>query len=479
MHRRLFLKSAGAISLGAMAGGGQTVSGSLSVDIPELVNGSVTLTGSVTLPPPAESGVEHVVVVTMENRSFDHFLGWLPGADAKQAGLSYVDNSGASHQTYPLAPDYEGCGHPDPDHSYGPDRVAWDNGKMDGFLRAGANDKFAIGYYGASDLPFYAALARNFTACDRYFASILGPTFPNRMFLWAAQTDRLDDSVTLSSLPTIFDRLAAAGVSHQYYFNNVPYLALWGFKYLLSTSPFSRFLAQAASGTLPAVSFVDPAYTVLDDGTGNDDHPHADIRNGDAFLSRIYQVLSSSPAWKNTVLIITFDEWGGFFEHVAPPRVVAPNNVDPDNQGGVLLGFRVPPVIASPFTRNTGTSPQVSHVLFDHTSILKLIEWRWNLQPLTARDASNQIGNLAAIMNFATPNASAPVLPSPSPVVAASRVGFSSPPPCRRSPSGRAWQRRPRRSSSSVIRGSVRGNCCVRCPGSGSSLGGGGILRRW
>jgi len=190
---------------------------------------------------------------------------------------------------------------------------------MDGFLRAGKNDIFSIGYYTEPSVPFYGALASNYLACDRYFASILGPTFANRMFLWAAQTDRLGDDVEFSTLPTIFDRLAAAGVSHKYYFNNLPYLAFWGLKYFGSTSLFGNFLTEAAAGTLPAVSYVDPNYTILDDGTGNDDHPHADIRNGEAFLSKVYHAVTSGPGWKNTVLIITFDEWGGFFEHVAPP----------------------------------------------------------------------------------------------------------------------------------------------------------------
>ena len=208
-------------------------------------------------------------------------------------------------------------------------------------------------------------------------------------------------------------------MSHQYYFNNIPALAFWGLKYLFSTSPFLTFLASAAAGTLPSVSFVDPIYTVLDDGTGNDDHPHADIRNGDAFLSTIVQALMASPKWRNTVLMINFDEWGGFFEHVAPPRAVAPNNVDPDQVNGqVLLGFRLPVVIASPFTRNTVASEPVSSVLFDHTSILKLIEWRWGLEPLTARDSSPQIGNPASIMNFQSPDSSLPELPLAAPVLA-------------------------------------------------------------
>jgi phospholipase C len=424
--RRRFLRTLGAA--GVAAAGGVRIglpqsiggSGSTAVGLPALMDGTIQIAGSVALPPPANSGIEHIVVVTMENRSFDHFLGWLPDADGKQAGLSYVDNSGVSQPTYPLAPDYTGCPHPDPDHSYGGARICYDNGAMDGFLRDPNNDVFAIGYYGPADLPFYSALAQQFMVCDRYFASILGPTFPNRLFLWSAQTDRLDDIPTPTSLPTIFDRLAAAGVSHRYFFNNLPFLALWGAKYAGNTGLYAEFLLRAATGTLPAVSFVDPVYTVLDDGTGNDDHPHADIRNGDAFLSQVFHAVASGPGWKHTVLIINFDEWGGFFEHVAPPRAVAPNNVDPDQVNGqVLLGMRVPTIVASPFTRNAGTAPLVSHTVFDHTSVLKLIEWRWGLAPLTARDASPQIGNFAAQMNFASPNASVPALPRPARVVAA------------------------------------------------------------
>ena len=371
--------------------------------------------GTGALPAPQNSGIDHIVVVTMENRSFDHLLGWMPGANGKQAGLSYMDKSGVAHTTHWLAPDYTGCGHPDPDHSYGPDRVAYNNGAMDGFLRAGSNDVYTIGYYAEGDIPFYASLAQTYMTCDNWFAAILGPTFPNRMFLWAAQTDRLDDSVGPSSLPTIFDRLSQRGVSHRYYFNNVPYLALWGLKYVFSTSLFSTFLSDAAAGTLPAVSFVDPTYTVLDDGTGNDDHPHADIRNGDAFLYKVFNALATGPKWANTVLIVLFDEWGGFFEHVPPPRVVAPNGIDTDLvNGAALLGFRVPTVIASPFTFGTGINP----ALYDHTAALKLIEWRWGLQPLTARDASSAINNPAASFNFASPVARVPALPKVNPVFA-------------------------------------------------------------
>jgi phospholipase C len=371
-------------------------------------------TDSRSLPSPDESGIDHIVIVTMENRSFDHFLGWLPGADGRQARLHYVDTHGVSHATYPLAPDYTGCGHPNPDHSYQGARIDYDHGKMDGFLKNPANDIFAIGYYTKKDIPFYAELALHYTTLSQYHCSFLGPTFPNRIFQFAAQTDRLDDSVSFSSLPTILDSLNNAGVSVKYYFNNVPFLALWGLKYLFNTGFYSDFLSDAASGNLPAVSYVDPRYTLLDDGTGDDDEPHADIRRGDAFLAQTFHAVASGPAWKNTVFMVNFDENGGFFEHVPPPRAVAPNDVDPDIVNGkTLLGIRVPTVIASPFTRGNPDKPRIIHSLFDHTSSLKLIEWRWGLKPLTKRDASSEIVNLTKALNFAEPDAVVPELPSP------------------------------------------------------------------
>ncbi|MGB7848067.1 MAG: alkaline phosphatase family protein [Candidatus Acidiferrum sp.] len=374
-----------------------------------------------TLPSPENSGIEHIVVLTMENRSFDHLLGWLPNGDGKQAGLSYVDSKGTSHPTHALSGDYTGCPHPDPDHSYSGARMEYDNGAMDGFLRAGSNDVFSIGYYGEQDNPFYAALARNYTACDRYFAAILGPTFPNRLFLHAAQSDRLDDSVSFTSVPTIWDRLASAGVSAKYFYSNVPFVALWGVKYLGISHLYEEFLLAAAAGTLPAVSFIDPSYTVLDDGTGNDDHPHADIRRGDRFLYETFEAVAKGPKWANTVFIVNFDEWGGYFEHVVPPRATAANNVDTDLVNGkALLGLRVPTVVASPFSRGNPSDPRVSALTFDHTSVLKLIEWRWGLAPLTPRDASSDVQNLAYALNFNQPDATVPSLPEPqAPLVGA------------------------------------------------------------
>jgi phospholipase C len=367
------------------------------------------------LPAPGESGIEHIVVVMMENRSFDHLLGWLPGAVGRQAGLTYTDNNGVPHSTYPLAPDFTGCPHPDPDHSYEGGRVEYNHGRMDGFLRAGSNDVYSIGYYVEHDLPFLSALARHYTTLDRYFVSILGPTFPNRLFLHSANTDRLSNTLDFTGLPTIWDSLAANGVSGTYYYSNLSFLSLWGLKYLGISSSYDQFLADAAAGNLPAVSFVDPKYTLTDLDTGSDDHPHSSVKRGDWFLARTFHAVANGPLWPSTIFIVTFDEWGGFFDHVRPRRAAKPAG-DPDTDvvnGKVLLGFRVPAIVASPFSVGTPDRPLVRHFVFDHTSILKLIEWRWELPPLTARDASNDIRNLALALDFSNPNSTLPALPLP------------------------------------------------------------------
>lgn len=344
----------------------------------------------------AKSSIKHIVVLMMENRSFDHYLGWLPGADGRQAGLSYVDKLGVAHATYPLAPDYQGCGHPDPDHDFTNARIEYNGGQCDGWLRTANNDKYAIGYYTRGDLPFLAEAALKWTSFDRYFAAIMSSTYPNRIYQHAAVTDRLDSSLTISTLPTIWDRLAAKGLAGKYYFNDTPFLGLWGAKYAPIMRPFAEFLADCASGELPQVAFVDPRFVGEEMGGSGDDHPHADIRVGEYFMYQVYKAIITSPAWRHTVLVINFDEWGGFFDHVPPP--LAPD-VNPDFQ---LRGFRVPCLLISPFARRG----YVSHDVYDHTSVLKMIEWRWGLQPLSVRDANAK--NLADALDLSTTNLAAP-----------------------------------------------------------------------
>jgi phospholipase C len=350
------------------------------------------LTLPAVLPKPAKSGIDHIVIVTMENRSFDHFLGWLPGADGKQAGLTYTDAAGTAHQTWPLAPDFQGCAYHDPDHSYEGARVEWNNGACDGWLRAGKNDLYSIGYYRRQDLPFFSKVAPAFTTCDRFFASIMGPTFPNRIYSLSGVTDRTSNLTVRIELPTIFTRLKAKRIPSAYYYGSFDFLLLYQV-YRDISKKHAQFFKACKTGKLPAVSFIDPNWTFTDEGPasgnqGNDDHPHADIRAGEYFMSTIYNAVTKSPAWPRTLLIFTYDEWGGFFDHVSPP---AANDVKPEYQ---QRGFRIPCVLVSPFARRG----RVDHGVYDHTSILRLIEWRFGLEPLSMRDA--EANNLANALDF-------------------------------------------------------------------------------
>jgi phospholipase C len=370
------------------------------------------------LPPPESAGFEHVVVVMMENRSFDHFFGWLQGANGQQAGLIFKDSAGVQHPTHYLPPDYQGCAFLDPGHSYTDGRVQYDNGAADGWLFNGsdssstnpeqANDIFSIGYYGQADLPFLGAAGPTFTVCDNYFAGIMAETYPNRFYMHAAQTDRLTNTTTTSTLPTIWDRLQAKGVSGRYYFSDLPFLALWGTTYVNISKPFSQFLIDAQNGTLPNVAYIDPRFEDEESGTSGDDHPHADIRDGEVFLNQIYNAIITSPDWSKTVLIINFDEWGGFFEHVPPPLAPIPPASAAAGDTDGRLGFRVPCVVISPYAQRGF----IAHEQYDHTSILKMIEWRFGLPPLTVRDQT--ANNLADVLNLATPDVTAPTFTVPT-----------------------------------------------------------------
>lgn len=369
--------------------------------------GALTSATAAELPDPAQSGIEHIVVVMMENRSFDHLLGWVPNANGKQAGLSFTDTNNVAHPTYPLAPDFQGCGHPDPDHDYAGGRVELNNGACDGWLRAGQNDVFSIGYYVQADLSFLGVAATNWTVCDNYFSAIMAGTYPNRVYQHAAQTDRLENSLTISSLPTIWDRLADKDISRRYYFNDIPMLAIWGAKYVPIMRPISNFYTDAAEGKLPAVCFVEPRFLGEAQGVSGDYHPVSDIRAGEHFLSKVYNAIINSSNWTNTVLVINFDEWGGFFDHVAPPVAAVPDADRAAGDSSGLRGFRVPALVISPWSPRA----TVATNLYDHTSVLKMIEWRWGLEPLTVRDQNAT--NLATALDFTAYNTNAPAINAP------------------------------------------------------------------
>ncbi|GIH12450.1 hypothetical protein Raf01_06220 [Rugosimonospora africana] len=396
--------------------------------------------------PHGSNGVEHVVVLMMENRSFDHFLGWLPGADGR-LDLTFRSADGNTYPNYPLAPDFQGCGYTDPDHSWEGFLVQHNGGKMDGFLQRpttpadnpgvtlAAANTFPVGYYtnldkhhkhkAVPDLPVIGALAEHYTVLDRYFCSFAGETFPNRFYQHAARTDRDHNSTTLSTLPTIWDKLSpipnTQGVpTGGYFFRDSPFLALWGTKYFPFWHPFAdgdtdalgipvttpSFIDTVAAGNLPNVSFIDPAFNSEGNGTSADDHPLADIRLGERFIADAYHALADAGYLDNTVFVVTFDEWGGFYDHVPPPRVV--DDTDPasvDHTGDATtptegrlmpdyrqLGFRVPAIVVS----NLAPARVVHHGPFEHTSTLKLIESTFGLPALTARDAHTE--NLAQVL---------------------------------------------------------------------------------
>ena len=288
ISRRQFLAGASAGAAGLAVAGGWGPVASAAFAKSKAGNGS-------KLPNPNTSGIDHIVVLCMENRSFDHFLGWVPHADGRQHGLKYLDNDGKPHTTHHLT-EWQGCGFNDPDHGYDGGRIQLNGGKCDGFRR-GSNDDFALGYYTRGDLPTTSALVDNFTIFDGWFASILGPTYPNRFYTHAAATDRISNTTTISSLPTIWDRLSAAGVPANYYFSDLPFIGLFGPQLLPISRRIEQFYADAAAGTLPAYSYLDPYFLGEDQGGSNDDHPHADIRRGQAFVSQVVRAVTQSPLW--------------------------------------------------------------------------------------------------------------------------------------------------------------------------------------
>lgn len=340
------------------------------------------------LPKPRKSGIDHIVVAMAANRSFDHMLGWLPGADGRQAGLVYTDRNGAAFETYPLAPDFQGCGHPVPDNSWRGGRIEYNERACDGWLRTESNDVYSIGYYRQEDLPFLGQAAPDWTVCSRYFSSIMAPGQPNRIYQHAGVTDRLEDSAELCTLPTIWDRLADARLRGRSYFSDSPFLDLWGAKYADISRPYAEFLEDCASGNLPEVAFVDPPFAGRGAGTSADYHPYSDVRAGESWLYQTYRAITTGANWGHTVLVINFGDWGGFFDHVPPPFAT---DVDPFFE---LRGFRVPCVVVAPMARRGFVAGEV----YDHTSVLKMIEWRFDLPALSTRDEG--ANNLAEALDF-------------------------------------------------------------------------------
>ncbi len=324
----------------------------------------------------------------MENRSFDHYFGWHPRADAVNAGLSYPDANGAPVATHRLTPDFQGCAFRDPDHSWTGGRHQYNGGRLDGFVQGNADgtgsDAFAAGYYLKQDLPFIPHAADAFQLYDRFFCSILASTFPNRHYMWSAQSGgQKTNQYTANSWETIFDRALSKGVSARYFNSDLPVSALYGQRGISWTEPVANFYQRCQSGTLPNISFVDPAFRDGGggDGVSGDEHPHGDVRLGQAFMSDVVNAFVESPQFRRGALFVVYDEWGGFFDHVKP-RFVPDDRSSPDLQENFgVSGFRIPAVVVSPYVKRGS----VSHATCMFESILKLFSYRFGLGYLNKR----------------------------------------------------------------------------------------------
>jgi len=405
--------------------------------------------------------VEHIVILIQENRSFDSYFGTYRGVAGFQDPGALPGVFGqAGYPTpasllYPFHLDTTNGGDctNDIDHSWGPQHTYWDNGAMDRFVSehvavdGPANGPLTMGYYKRSDLPFYYALADAFTICDHYHCSVIGPTDPNRCYSMSAWIDpdgvaggpivstlesnrvQTYGTFTWKTMPEV---LQAAGVTWKVYEspenlspvsdNVLPYFKAYQQDPQLAAKAFgqvypTQFQADVAAGALPQVSWiVSPVVT--------SEHPPAPVTYGEVVTAQVLNTLLSNQAiWERTALLVTYDENGGFFDHVPPPTApagTAGEYVTATPIGGgtapgpIGLGFRVPMLVVSPFSKGgfvySGT--------LDHVSTLKLLASRFgvtvpNLVAGGWRDAT--VGDMTGAFNFAAaPDAGAPSLPSPS-----------------------------------------------------------------
>jgi phospholipase C len=291
---------------------------------------------------PHDAPFDTVVIFMLENRSFDQLLGWVPGANGKQAGLTYPDLHGNPAHTYPLGDDFQACGDKDPSHDWKSMVKQYNDGKCDGWLSTQwTGDHFPIGYYEEAQVPMLGALAQNYTLFDSYHASLMAATWPNRFYQLCAATDVDEtgavfpqhDSQRPSSLElAIFDRVRDAGLTAGYYYWGEPMTGLFKSKRYDDISyPVSKFFEHAKAGTLPNVTFVEPDFTTLAEffGTSNDYHPHGNIQVGEGYVKQVYDALKGSPQWDHMVAVLNFDENGAFYDHVQPPTCID-DNVNPN-----------------------------------------------------------------------------------------------------------------------------------------------------
>ena len=396
--------------------------------------------------------VDHIVVLMLENRSFDHMLGYLTleGARHDIDGLtgneSNLDLQGVAHPVYPLGgrTAFESEAE-DPDHSGASvdEQLEEGNGGfVRNFARYSAGEvkkleaqghkevplppaRLVMGYYTAEQLPVYDYLAREFCVCDRWFSSVPGATWPNRLYAVAgrAEDNRDDREPPLYELPAFvrhldeqawrwysFDPATLRCADPAYRFSHHEHFAFVDKRKLTIpeklegrlTEGESSFLEDAAEGRLPAVSWIDPRFkdlTVLGPDS-NDDHPPSDVTAGQHLVLSVYHALRTSPAWEKTLLIVTYDEHGGFYDHVPPLEL--PGEKKPFGRYGV----RVPAFVISPYVEAGSVAQSVrdgsAHkTVFDHTSIIKTILLRNCLEQAGGEGGAASIPDMSPRVNAA------------------------------------------------------------------------------
>jgi phospholipase C len=328
--------------------------------------------------------ISNLVISCQENRSFDHYFGYAPQVRAKgfgpPPGYSQPDGAGGRRAPYELTQ----LSTPDPGHGWGDVHQQYDGGRMDGFyVNSG---EVAIGYYTARELPFYYELFGHAALCANYFCSVLGPTWPNRFYLMSGTSGGITDNGSWGygifdsgRWPIILDQLDDAGVTWKIYnlggIDDVPsgesdnvavFWSRWAHD-RRTTASQQDYLDDCRRGRLPQVSWLIPSYT-----NRLDEHPPADVTAGMNLQRDVITALRRSPQWPRSAFLLTYDEHGGFFDHVAPPQVDA-----------FGLGIRVPLWVISPFARRgvvTSRKPA------EHVSTLKLIERLHGLPTLASRN---------------------------------------------------------------------------------------------
>jgi phospholipase C len=375
------------------------------------------------LPSPRNVPIDHFVILMMENRSFDTYFGWLHGQADGIQDQSFPDATGQQvrtrhHSTLGTGGvEWKGCGHPDPGHG-------WDQGRAQlngGFLAPGSgNDDFALTYFNQGELGFIHPAARAYTLYDRYFCSLLASTWPNRYYKWSAQSGgKINNDPPLATAgnqwETIFDRAISRGVSARYYNSDLPFSAVWGPRGVSWTNPIARYYQDCQNGTLPNITIVDPPFTDGGggDGTSADEHPLGDVRLGQAFMADVVNAFVASKQYRRGALFIIYDEWGGFFDHVRPPRVPDQRSTRDLNTDFGQMGFRIPAVSVSPYTRGAKnrTRFRVDHGVYGHESILKLISYRFGLGYLNRRHRYAR--NIGHSFDWRHPDFMPPALPDP------------------------------------------------------------------